>query len=105
MPTVADAARVTTRDNAVWRTCTTCGQLAPLPPTVNRCARCDQPAADSNDSYARSGWDRARRFAAILGRVEAWAEIIPHVSDAERLHHIGQALAELHELNKRGGQP
>ena len=41
MPKVVDAARVTVKHNAVWRTCTGCGQLAPLPPQVDHCAACD----------------------------------------------------------------
>jgi hypothetical protein len=105
MPTVADAARVTTRDNAaVWRTCTTCGHLAPLPPTVDRCAACDQPAAAGTVS-ARTGWDFAHDYAAMMGRIEAWAVLIPNVSDAERLTHIRQALTSLADLHQRGGRP
>jgi hypothetical protein len=40
MPKVVDAARVTVTQNAVWRTCTTCGQLAALPPDVDVCPVC-----------------------------------------------------------------
>jgi hypothetical protein len=43
MPTVSNAARVTSKDGAVWRTCKRCGILAALPPDVDRCANC-QPA-------------------------------------------------------------
>jgi hypothetical protein len=40
MPKVVDAARVTTRDNAVWRTCAGCSQLAALPPELTTCPAC-----------------------------------------------------------------
>jgi hypothetical protein len=46
MPKVVDAARVSVKHDAVWRTCTGCEQLAPLPPEVDRCDTC-QPAAGS----------------------------------------------------------
>ncbi len=40
MPTVVNAARVTTKDGAVWRECAGCGALAPLAPGVNHCPAC-----------------------------------------------------------------
>src|SRR5690242_16964071 len=40
MPKVVDAARVTTRDGAVWRECAGCGLLAPLAPDVQHCKDC-----------------------------------------------------------------
>jgi hypothetical protein len=40
MPTVVNAARVTTKDGAVWRECAGCGVLAPLAPDVNHCTAC-----------------------------------------------------------------
>ena len=46
MPTVNDAARVTTRDNAIWRTCPACHRLAALPPQVDRCPSCATGAAE-----------------------------------------------------------
>jgi hypothetical protein len=36
----ADQARVTTPHGAVWRTCTGCDALAPLPPEIDRCDQC-----------------------------------------------------------------
>jgi hypothetical protein len=46
MPTVSNAAWITSKDGAVWRTCGGCGTLAALPPNIDRCAGCqpgDQP--------------------------------------------------------------
>ncbi len=40
MPTVVNAARITTKDGAVWRECAGCGALAPLAPNVNHCPAC-----------------------------------------------------------------
>jgi hypothetical protein len=40
MPTVVNAARVTTKDDAVWRTCAGCGLLVALPPEIWRCQAC-----------------------------------------------------------------
>src|SRR6266540_4160845 len=40
MPTVVNAARITTKDGAVWRECAGCGALAPLAPGVNHCPAC-----------------------------------------------------------------
>lgn len=41
MPKVVDAARVTTKDDAVWRECVGCGRLAPLAPDVHHCEDCN----------------------------------------------------------------
>jgi hypothetical protein len=57
MPTVSNAARITSKDGAVWRTCTGCGALAALPPDIDLCAGC-QPGTD-----ARSVQLRAEHFA------------------------------------------
>jgi hypothetical protein len=40
MPTVSNAARITAKDGAVWRTCGGCGTLAALPPDIDRCTGC-----------------------------------------------------------------
>ncbi len=40
MPKLVDAARVTTRDGAVWRTCGSCGVLAAMPPEITICDLC-----------------------------------------------------------------
>ena len=103
MPTVVDAARVTTKANTVWRTCTGCSRLAPLAPGIDRCPDCTPPAS-TNEHPADAAWDHAHRYAAAVGRIEAWAVLIPDVSDAERLAHIREALTELHEANRAGGQ-
>jgi hypothetical protein len=87
MPTVNDAARITARQSAVWRTCATCGLLLPLPPDADICPVCtDQPTV-------------LDRYAVALGRIDAWANAIPNASDAERLEHIRSAVAMV--LGKR----
>ncbi len=59
MPTVSEAARVTTRDGTVWRTCQGCGVLAPLPPEVERCSGCESiPAQDATPSLTGRGRSR-----------------------------------------------
>jgi hypothetical protein len=40
MPTVVNAARVTTKDGAVWRHCDGCGLLVALPPEIFFCPAC-----------------------------------------------------------------
>ncbi len=40
MPTVANAARVTCKDGAVWRVCASCGLLAAYAPEVYHCDDC-----------------------------------------------------------------
>jgi hypothetical protein len=47
MPTVSNAARITSKDGTVWRTCGGCGALAALPPDVNLCPGC-QPDTDAS---------------------------------------------------------
>jgi len=96
MPTVNDAARITTRDGAVWRTCVGCGLPAPLAPEVDSCPACRRPVR-----HDVTGWDFAHRYAGVLGRIEAWAVLIPHVSDAERLDHIRDALTHLDHSTAR----
>jgi len=39
-PTVVNAARVTTKDSAVWRECAGCGALRAFPRDVHHCAEC-----------------------------------------------------------------
>ena len=46
MPTVSNAARITSKDGTVWRTCGGCGTLAALPPDIDRCTTC-QPGSDA----------------------------------------------------------
>jgi hypothetical protein len=66
MPTVAEAARITTPDGAVWRTCKTCGHLAALPPEVEHCEGCAPVRPNQIKTYNR---ERARRraVAALAG--------------------------------------
>lgn len=71
MATVVDAARVTTPDNTAFA-----------------------------ERHARSGWELAQQYAGLLGRIEAWALLIPDVSDAQRLDHIRHALAGLHRIHQ-----
>ena len=100
MPKVVDAARVTSPSNTVWRTCDRCSQLKPLSDGVNRCNECaaiDRPPTVA-EVHAATGWDIAHRYAELVGRIDAWAELIPGVSDAERLDHIRHALKTLHPL-------
>ena len=67
MPTVANAARVTCKDGAVWRVCASCGLLAAYAPEVYHCDDCQaQPvpeftalAADLRAAVSRSR-DRGR---------------------------------------------
>ncbi|TWG14018.1 hypothetical protein [Actinoplanes teichomyceticus] len=92
MPKVVDAARVTAQANTVWRTCTGCSLLKPLADGVERCPACQTPAPQT---VTEAGWDLAGRYATLVGRIEAWAHLIPNVSDTERLDHIRQALATL----------
>ena len=40
MPKVAELARVTSRDGAVWRTCAGCGWLVAIAPELDRCDIC-----------------------------------------------------------------
>jgi hypothetical protein len=94
MPKVVDAARVTTRVNTVWRTCSGCDQIKPLRRGVKRCATCTQVL----ERHALNGWEHAQRYAALIGRIEAWTLLIPDVSDAERLDHIRQALATFDQV-------
>jgi hypothetical protein len=49
MPTVSNAAQITSKDGAVWRTCTGCGTLAALPPDLDRCTSC-QPVTDASST-------------------------------------------------------
>lgn len=104
MPKVVDAARVTTPANTVWRNCSACDQLTALGDGVELCAICG-PAATIEviRQYARNGWKFALRYAALIGRIEAWAVLMPDVSDTERLDHIREALATLRP-NGRDGQ-
>ena len=92
MPTVMDAARITIRDNAVWRTCTGCTLLAPLTPDVDRCADCTNPAPVDP---AADAWRRMNRYAEAIGRIQAWATMPGQVSDGTRLAKIRDALAVL----------
>jgi hypothetical protein len=52
MPTVSNAARITSKDGAIWRTCGGCGALAALPPDINLCAGC-RPGTDAQSVQLR----------------------------------------------------
>ena len=93
MPTVNDAARITTRDGAVWRTCGGCGLLAALLPNADKCPGCDRPTA-TDSRPAPDGYEIAHRYAETLGRIKAWVDMARR-SDAERLKIIRQLLADL----------
>ena len=53
MPTVSEAARATIRDNAVWRTCPTCAQLAAMPPDALFCDTCAHTATQREGAWTR----------------------------------------------------
>ena len=98
MPTVVDAARITARGGAVWRTCSGCGLLSP---TTDRCPGCLRPVTDVAPARRSTGWDRANLYAALFGHINAWARSIPDVSDAERLTHIREVLQVLDDIHAR----
>jgi hypothetical protein len=79
MPTVSDAARITSKDGAVWRTCGGCGTLAALPPNLERCAGC-QPDADTGslrpEHFASGDLFEIRMAGCLFAR--AIAEIAHH---------------------------
>ncbi len=54
MPKVVDAARVTSKDNTIWRTCPACEQLLPLPPDALFCDTCaHRTPPDREGSWTR----------------------------------------------------
>ncbi|GIE32263.1 hypothetical protein Ait01nite_053080 [Actinoplanes italicus] len=104
MPKVVDAARVTTPSNTVWRTCIGCTEVKPLAKGIDRCDSCedaaDQEAVEEGlRAHALTGWEHVNRYAGAIGRIEAWALLIPNVTDAERLDHIRDALATLEQAD------
>ena len=103
MPTVNDAARITTPSRAVWRTCGGCGLFAALTPDADKCPGCDRPTS-TDAPPAPDIWETAQRYAKTMGRIQAWADM-PHASDAERLDNIRQFLADLdrfHAAQRKG---
>lgn len=103
MPTVNDAARITTRDGAVWRTCGGCGLLAALLPNTDKCPGCDRRTG-TDAQPAPDVWEIAHRYAETVGRIQAWVDMA-HRSDAERLDNIRQFLADLdrfHAARRKG---
>jgi hypothetical protein len=96
MPTVVDAARVTTSPSAVWRICTGCGWLAPLPPEVDRCERCTS-GPDTSVDPAAEAWERIYRYAETIGRIQAWvcSNDMHGVTPQVRLAKVREALANL----------
>lgn len=100
MAKVVDAARVTTPSNTVWRTCIGCSQTKPLTADIDRCDDCedraDQEALEEGlREHALTGWEHVHRYAGAIGRIEAWALLIPNVTDAERIASIREVLATL----------
>jgi hypothetical protein len=51
----------------VWRTCTGCGQLAPLPPEIDRCSACE-PLNDPAAALTVAELDEARQVLTDLCR-------------------------------------
>jgi hypothetical protein len=93
MPKLSDAARITTKDNTIWRTCAGCDLLKSLPPDIDRCAACADPDTRlAQNQHAQAGWDKVYQYARLVGRIEAWASM-PYASDAERLDGIRQVLS------------
>jgi hypothetical protein len=104
MAKVVDAARVTTPSNTVWRTCIGCSQPTPLPNGIDRCDDCEDRADQEALQEALrepepTGWEYASRYARAIGCIQAWALLIPNVTDAERLDHIREALATLEQAD------
>jgi hypothetical protein len=99
MPTVNDAARITSRQGSVWRYCAGCALFSPLPPDTASCSNCTRPFRNSADSPPLGASDLLYCYAAMLGRIEAWAGSIPDVDDAERLDQIRFALTALNFLH------
>ncbi|MEU4220866.1 hypothetical protein [Actinoplanes sp. NPDC026623] len=97
MPTVNDAARITTSSRAVWRTCGGCGLLSALPPDADKCPSCDRPSS-ADAQPVPDVWEVAHRYAETMGRIQAWADML-HASDAERLDNIRRFLADLDRFN------
>ena len=60
MPTVAEAARITTPTGAVWRHCAGCGRLAAMPDDEHHCDGCGPIPARQIETYNR---ERVRRQA------------------------------------------
>src|SRR6266540_4160843 len=87
MPTVVNAARVTTKDGAVWRECAGCGALAPLAPGVNHCPACQ---AEPGREYAVSVLlDLAAMHAGGPGG--RWTMWLPHTPVLRRAWRPGPA--------------
>ncbi len=42
MPKLTDTVRITTAEDHVWRTCTRCELLAPLPADIEHCEHCQR---------------------------------------------------------------
>ncbi|GIF41922.1 hypothetical protein [Actinoplanes xinjiangensis] len=96
MAKVVDAARVTTPSNTVWRTCIGCSQTKPMTADIDRCDDCEDAAdQEALREHALSGWEHVNRYAGAIGRIEAWAVLIPNVTDSERIASIRDVLATL----------
>lgn len=53
MPKVSDAARVTTKDGAVWRECPCCARLAAMPPDAILCDECTGEIRPTQGTWSR----------------------------------------------------
>jgi hypothetical protein len=82
MPTVSNAARVTSKDGAVWRTCTGCGVLAALPPDIDRCAGCQPGAASNRPTPASSS-------SSVPSTSPPATLLLPRMSSGQVKRHVG----------------
>jgi hypothetical protein len=68
MTALADMARVTTKEDNVWRECTACGVLAAMPPEGDRCGQCQPSTRTTRRPRADAGTVRlTERDLAVFG--------------------------------------
>jgi hypothetical protein len=84
MPTVSNAARITSKDGAVWRTCGGCGTLAALPPDMDRCTTCQPNGQPSSPAVVQL---RPEHFAAADLADISFAGCVFAAALADIAHH------------------
>ena len=80
MPKVIGAARVTTKDGAVWRNCAACDVLSPLPPDVAHCPACTPISGvglsrNQIDGYACVVCGASDTPMVPAGRLPGWGQV------------------------------